>query len=119
MTETLREIARAIPATAQLVYRVVRDKRVDETKRAVMLAALGYAVLPFDLIPDRIPLIGKIDDIVIVAAALQALFEAAGDEILKEHWEASDGSLETLLSFVEVVAGIMPKPARRLLRLRP
>lgn len=117
MKETLIEFARAIPATAQLVYRLVRDERVDDRARTVMVGALGYTVLPFDLIPDRLPVIGKIDDVVIMAGALSALFEAAGEEILHEHWEASDGSLEALLTLVETVSGFLPKPARRLMRL--
>jgi uncharacterized membrane protein YkvA (DUF1232 family) len=117
MKETLMEFARSVPATGQLVYRVMRDDRVDERARTVMVAALGYAVLPFDLIPDRLPVIGKIDDVVVVAAALKGLFDAAGDEILHEHWDAGDGSLEALLSLVETVSGFLPKPARRLLRL--
>ena len=61
--ETLLELVRAIPATFQLVYRVARDDRVDDRKRAVVLASLGYAILPFDLIPDKLPLIGKLDDL--------------------------------------------------------
>jgi uncharacterized membrane protein YkvA (DUF1232 family) len=117
MKETLAEFARSLPATFRLVYRVLRDDRVDDRTRAVVVAAMGYAVLPFDLIPDRFPFIGKVDDLVILAASLQGVFEAAGDEILKEHWDASDASLETLLSAVETLAGFLPKPARRFLRL--
>jgi uncharacterized membrane protein YkvA (DUF1232 family) len=117
MKETLIEFVQAIPATGRLVYRVLRDDRVDEKRRAVAMASLGYVLLPFDLIPDRIPLIGKIDDVVVVAAAFQALFEAAGDEVLAEHWEGSEGGLEALLSLVEMVGGFMPRQGRRLLRL--
>ena len=116
MKDTLIEFAQAIPATGRLVYRVLRDDRVDEKRRAVAVASLGYAILPFDLIPDRIPFIGKIDDLVVIAA-FQALFEEAGDEVLAEHWEGSDGGLEALLSLVEMVSGFMPKQGRRLLRL--
>lgn len=117
MKETLTEFARSIPATVRLVYRVVRDERVDDRSRAVVVAAAAYAVLPFDLIPDRIPFLGKVDDLVIVAAALQAVFEAAGDELLREHWDAGDDSLEALLAMVETVAGFLPRPARRFLRI--
>jgi uncharacterized membrane protein YkvA (DUF1232 family) len=118
MKDTVVEAARAIPATGKLIYRLVRDARVDDRKRTGVVAALIYAVLPFDLIPDRIPLIGKVDDFVIGAAALQALFEAAGDDILDEHWDASDASLAALRSGIEVVAGFMPRPLRRLLQGR-
>ena len=117
MKDTLIELAQTIPATGRLVYRVLRDDRVDEKRRAVAVASIGYALLPFDLIPDRFPIIGRLDDVVVVAAAFQALFEEAGDDLLAEHWEGSEGGLEALLSLVEMIGGFMPKQARRLLRL--
>lgn len=118
MIETFLEAARTVPATAQLVYRLLRDDRVDERKRAAVIAALAYVVLPFDFIPDRFPIIGRVDDFVISAAALQALFDDAGDDLIREHWEASDRSLETLLGVVETVSSFMPKPLRQFLGRR-
>jgi uncharacterized membrane protein YkvA (DUF1232 family) len=116
MRETLTEAARAVPATGKLLYRLVRDERVDERRRFAAVAALVYAVLPFDLIPDRFPVIGRLDDVVIGAAALNALMDAAGDDILAEHWDAAPDSLEALRDGIAVVAGFLPKPLRRVLR---
>jgi len=117
MKGTILEAARALPAMVQLVYRLLRDERVDARKRAAVLAALAYVALPFDLIPDRLPGIGRVDDIVIGAAALQALVDDAGEAIVRQHWEASDRSLNTLLGAVETVSSFVPKPLRRLLRI--
>jgi uncharacterized membrane protein YkvA (DUF1232 family) len=116
MRDTFSEIARAIPATGKLLYRLVRDERVDEKKRLAAVGAFAYAILPFDLIPDRFPIIGRVDDVVIGAAAILALLEEAGDDIVAEHWDAADSSLDALRSGVEVVAGLVPRPLRRLLR---
>ena len=117
MKQTIFDVARAVPATGQLLYRLLRDERVDDRKRAGVIAALAYMVLPWDLIPDRIPLIGKVDDVVIGAAALQALFDEAGEEIIRGHWDGSDGTLEGLLGIIETVSGFVPRPLRQLLRL--
>jgi len=114
MMETFREVARSVPATLQLVYRLLRDERVDERKRATVVAALAYVALPFDFIPDRLPIIGRVDDLVIGATALQALIDDAGETIVREHWEASEKSLEALLGLVSTVSSFMPKPLRRL-----
>lgn len=116
MRDTIAEAARAVPATGLLFYRLVRDERIDRRKRAAVVAALAYAVLPFDFIPDRLPFVGRVDDIVVGAAALQALCDAAGDDIVNEHWTGSPRALDAVLSGVDVVAGIMPKPLKRLLR---
>lgn len=117
MKEAISELGRAIPATGRLLYRLVRDDRIDQRRRAAVLAALGYTLLPIDLIPDRIPLLGRLDDLVIGAAAIQALFAEAGDEILREHWDASAESLETLLGIIDTLGGLVLKPLRQLLRL--
>lgn len=117
MKDTFLEAARAVPATVKLVYRLVRDERIDERKRAGVVAALAYAALPFDFIPDRFPIIGRVDDLVIGAAALQALFDEAGEELVRENWEASAGSLDALLGIVDTVSGFVPKPVRRLFQL--
>ena len=117
MKERLLEAARALLATVQLVHRLLRDERVDGRKRAAVLASLAYMALPFDLIPDRLPIIGRVDDIVIGAAALQVLIDDAGETIVREHWEASDRSLDALLGVIETVSGLVPKPLRRLLRI--
>ncbi len=115
MMETLVEAARSVPASLQLVYRLLRDDRIDERKRAAVVAALAYVALPFDFIPDRLPIIGRLDDLVIGATALQALIDDAGEAIVREHWEASDRSLEALLGVVATVSSFMPKPLRRLI----
>ncbi len=115
MMETLREAVRSVPATLQLVYRLLRDERVDERKRVAVVAALAYAALPFDFIPDRFPIIGRVDDLVIGATTLQALIDDAGETIVREHWEASEKSLEALLGLVSTVSSFMPKPLRRLI----
>ena len=113
--ETFLEAARSVPATLQLIYRLLRDQRVDQRKRAAVVAALAYAALPFDFIPDRLPIIGRVDDIMIGAIALQALIDDAGETIVRQHWEGSDRSLEAVLGVVSTVSGFMPKPLRRLM----
>lgn len=115
MMETFLEAARSAPATLQLIYRLLGDQRVDKRKRAAVVAALAYAALPFDFIPDRLPIIGRVDDIVIGAIALQALIDEAGETIVRQHWEGSDRSLEALLGVVSTVSSFMPKPLRRLI----
>lgn len=117
MKETFLEAVRAVPATLQLVYRLLRDERLDDRKRAAVLAALVYTALPFDFIPDRLPIIGRLDDFVIGAVALQALFDDAGEAIVRQHWEGSDASLDALLGIVETVTSFVPRPLRRLLRI--
>ena len=66
MFETLKAAARKI-AHEFTVYRLVlKDQRTPKLAKVLLWLALGYAALPFDLIPDFIPIIGHLDDLIIV-----------------------------------------------------
>ena len=69
-----RDDARAfvtlIPDCIVLVGRLVRDPRVPPRRKALLFALAGYLVLPFDLVPDFIPVAGQLDDAVVVALVL-------------------------------------------------
>ena len=109
---TLRDTARALPSIAKLLARLVRDPRIDRRRRMAALGALAYAAIPIDLIPDRIPVIGKIDDVFVMILAVRVLLDGAEDDLLAEHW---DGPPEVLAVFDDMVGwavGVVPKRLR-------
>jgi uncharacterized membrane protein YkvA (DUF1232 family) len=58
-----------------------------------------YLALPFDLIPDFIPVLGQLDDALIVALAIRYVARSAGRELVEELWPGSEGGLRALLTF--------------------
>ena len=70
---------------ARLVWRLTFDKRVSIFLRAVVPLALLYAVSPLDLIPDRVPILGRFDDLFILGLALLILTKGAAPWIVDEH----------------------------------
>lgn len=87
------EIARLVPDCAVLLARLARDPRVARRHKLVLLAAGGYLALPFDLVPDFIPVAGQLDDALVVWAALRSVFRSAGQEIIAEHWPGTPDGL--------------------------
>jgi uncharacterized membrane protein YkvA (DUF1232 family) len=108
----LREAAEAIPAIARLLGRLARDPRVDRRRRLLAVAALGYAAAPVDLVPDRIPLVGKLDDVVIIGLAIRTLLDGAPDEVVAEHWDGPSEALEVFDGVVRWVADLVPRRMR-------
>ena len=64
--ERLRQAAAAIRRELAVYRLVLRDRRTPWPAKALLAAAVGYLLLPFDLIPDFIPVIGYLDDAIIV-----------------------------------------------------
>ena len=92
-----RAIAGFIPDCMVLFHRLVADDRVPPRRRKLLLAALiGYLAMPFDLVPDVIPVAGQLDDAIIVALVLRSTRRASGRDLIVEHWPGPSSSLEAL-----------------------
>jgi uncharacterized membrane protein YkvA (DUF1232 family) len=68
MLETLKSAARSVTRELKVYRLVLKDDRTPKLAKVLLGLALGYAALPFDLIPDFIPVIGHLDDVIIVPA---------------------------------------------------
>ena len=95
-----RGVAGFIPDCIVLLSRLLGDPRVPRRHKLLLGALIGYLALPFDLVPDFIPVAGHIDDAVIVALALRVVLRAGGTELLREHWPGPESSLAVVLRFV-------------------
>ena len=102
----------ALPRLIKLTYRLMRDPRISKRKRIFALGALGYLVSPVDVVPDFVPVIGRVDDVLVVALALRHLLDGADPEILAEHWDGSDDALDTVNAVIGWAAELVPKSVR-------
>jgi uncharacterized membrane protein YkvA (DUF1232 family) len=79
----LREIAARLKTELAIYRRVLKHPETPGMAKVLLWLAIGYALLPFDLIPDFIPVIGHLDDLVIVPGlVLMALYLIPEDIIL-------------------------------------
>jgi uncharacterized membrane protein YkvA (DUF1232 family) len=63
----------------------------------LLAGLLAYLSMPFDLIPDFIPVVGALDDAIIVAVVLRTLFRGAGPDLVRKHWPGPRQSLDLML----------------------
>jgi uncharacterized membrane protein YkvA (DUF1232 family) len=80
-----------------LVRRLLREPRVPRRKKLLLALLVGYLALPFDLVPDFIPVVGLLDDAIFVAVVLRSVVRAGGPELVVEHWPGPDASLDALM----------------------
>ncbi|MGL4991009.1 MAG: YkvA family protein [Sarcina sp.] len=95
-----------LPDIIALIARLFKDSRVSKKTKIILAMSLGYTAIPLDILPDKIPILGKIDDIAIILFALNRMIEDVPIEILLENWQGSDelvfilkGAVEYLVNF--------------------
>jgi len=67
------------------IYRAARDPRVPWYAKALAFCIAGYALSPIDLIPDFVPILGYVDDVIIVPLGILAVVKLIPPEIMAEH----------------------------------
>jgi len=92
--EHARAVAGFIPDCAVLFQRLLRDERVPFRQKLLVGALIPYLLLPFDLIPDFIPVVGQLDDAILVAFVLRRIVRRAGPQIIEQHWPGPRTSLD-------------------------
>ncbi|MBA3718770.1 MAG: DUF1232 domain-containing protein [Nocardioidaceae bacterium] len=94
---------RILPDAIGLVRRLASDRSLPSGVRIRLGLLVGYLLLPVDLVPDFIPVVGYADDAIIVALTLRAVVRRAGPGALPRHWP---GTPEGLL-VVQRLAGML------------
>lgn len=78
-----------LPNFLKLLYRLFNDREVPFTPKLVLLAALAYFISPFDLLPDfLIPVLGYLEDIIILIMALKVFVKYSPEEVVWKHVKA-------------------------------
>jgi uncharacterized membrane protein YkvA (DUF1232 family) len=93
----LRDLAAFIPDCVTTVRRLRRDPRVPRSAKIAIVIAGVWVASPIDLIPEFIPVIGPLDDIVVVALALRYAGRKVPRDVLLAAWPGEPRLLERLL----------------------
>ena len=95
--EDARALARFIPDCIVLVHRLLHDPRMPRRRKLLLVGLIAYLALPFDLVPDFIPVAGQLDDVIIVVLVLRQVLRGGGEALLREHWPGPETSLRIVL----------------------
>ena len=93
-----RELARFIPDCVVLVKRLLKDERVPRRPKVALALMVLYLAMPFDLVPDFIPVAGQLDDAILIAAVLAYVARTAGRALVAELWPGSESGLRVVLA---------------------
>jgi uncharacterized membrane protein YkvA (DUF1232 family) len=93
----LKDLAGLLPACVTTVRRLRRDPRVPRRAKVAVAFAGLWVLSPIDLIPEFLPVIGPVDDVVVVALALRYAARQVPRAALEEAWAGDPRLLERLL----------------------
>ncbi|MEL7976230.1 DUF1232 domain-containing protein [Isoptericola sp. F-RaC21] len=93
---SLRGVVRLLPDVLRLVRRLAGDRTLSRRVRALLVVLMGYLAMPFDVVPDVVPVLGWADDVVVVALVLRAVVRSAGPDVVRRHWPGTEDGLAVL-----------------------
>jgi len=111
----MKNLLMFLPNMIVLCARLMVDSRVPRTERALFAAAIIYAIIPFDFIPDMIPFVGQIDDLFLISLTLLRLIDRTDDKIVREHWRGGGDVVQLAESVATVAPLLMPRRISRVL----
>jgi uncharacterized membrane protein YkvA (DUF1232 family) len=112
-------IASRVPMYTRLITSLVMDDRMPMQRKALLAGAAGYLVLGRDLIPDDIPIIGGLDDLVVIVLAAELFLDGVPDDLLDEKLAELGIDRAEFDRDVAQVRRLTPGPVRRTIRRVP
>lgn len=106
-------VASRTPMYARLIWALLTDERTPAARKVLLGGALGYLVLGRDLVPDDIPVIGGIDDLIVVALAVDLFLDGVPEEILHEKLDGLGIERAAFEQDIAQIRRLMPGPVRR------
>jgi len=111
----MKNLLMFLPNMVILCARLMVDSRVPRVERALFAAAVIYAIIPFDFIPDMIPFVGQIDDLFLISLTLLRLIDRTDDTIVREHWRGGGDIVQLAESAATIAPLLMPRRISRVL----
>ena len=105
----MRTLFRALPDIARTVARLATDPMLPTAAKFAIAAAVLYLVSPVDLIPDFIPILGALDDVLVAAILVDGILNVVDRGLVLKYWPGSTESLERVAGAARLVAAWVPR----------
>ncbi len=112
-------VASRAPVYTQLILALIVDGRMPPARKAMLAGALGYLLVGKDLVPDEVPLLGGLDDLVVVVLAVDLFLEGVPGDLLDEKLVDLGIDRGAFDHDVAQIRRLTPGPVRRIIRRLP
>lgn len=94
---------------------LAKDPRVPTRNKMIFAGVAGYFLVPNDLVPDWLPGIGRLDDVIMLCIAVDAMLNHVPEEVLSDYWQGDPALLEKIRSGVQTATEFVPDKLMRML----
>ena len=112
-------LASRAPIYARLIFALLTDDRTPANRKVLLAGAAGYLLIGRDLIPDEIPLLGGLDDLVVVVLAVDLFLDGIPKDLLYEKLSELDIERSAFEEDMARVRRLTPGPVRKTIRRIP
>lgn len=109
----LRELVLFLPNFVVLLKRLLGDPRVPRRSKLLLGGTLLYLISPLDVVPDFVPALGQVDDLVLVLLTLNSLLNHVDQEVVLEHWDGSHDLILAIRRGLAAVSQLLPGDLER------
>ena len=109
----MKALLRALPDIARLIARLIRDPYLPRAAKIALAAAAVYLASPFDIIPDFLPVVGYLDDVLLAAVLVDGILNYVDRAVVLKYWPGSPESLERVARAAKVFAVWVPRRLKR------
>jgi uncharacterized membrane protein YkvA (DUF1232 family) len=95
-----REIVRIVPDVLRLLRSIIGDRTAPIDTRVVLVGLVAWIISPIDLIPEFIPVLGPLDDVVVAVVAMRYVRRRLGIEDLRARWTGSADGFDLLVRLI-------------------
>jgi uncharacterized membrane protein YkvA (DUF1232 family) len=108
----VKDLLLLVPRLARMIAALLADGAVPRRAKLLLAAVAVYLASPVDLLPDFIPLLGYLDDVLLGAVVLDALLTVVDRSLLLRYWPADPAKLDAVAAVARRLAGWVPRRIR-------
>jgi len=105
----VKDLVLLLPRLGRMIASLLADRKVPISAKLVLAAMAFYLASPLDLIPDVIPFVGLLDDLLVVALVVDGLLNHVDRAVLLKYWPGPPASLDAVAGVASRLARWVPR----------
>ena len=109
----MKDLLLLVPRLARMLASLLADREVPRGAKVALVAAALYLASPVDLLPDFLPVVGYLDDLLLAAVVVDGVLTLLGRPLVQRYWPGDPASFQKVAAVAHRLAAWVPRRLRR------